>query len=175
VRCIHQDDARFWKSSLAYFFKVHAIDDAEQAEIIRQLVSTKRYKSKDGLWRLTVVKHDSPTPPCRGNGAGPQRCFSSPGSGAYVSGAADAKVVGCQCQEEAAMIRIAITQAAYDAISATVPLGTVAVEPEASERGERLIWLEAAMVDRLGAMRGPSESYSDVIPRIAGRKGRFEG
>jgi hypothetical protein len=60
VRCIHQDDARFWKSSLAYFFKVHAIDDAEQAEIIRQLVSTKRYKSKDGLWRLTVVKHDSP-------------------------------------------------------------------------------------------------------------------
>ena len=56
VRCIHQDDARFWKSSLAYFFKVHAIDDAEQAEIIRQLVSTKRYMSKDGLWMLTVVK-----------------------------------------------------------------------------------------------------------------------
>jgi hypothetical protein len=56
VRCIHQDDARFWKSSLAYFFKVHAIDDAEQAEIIRQLVSSKRYMSKDGLWRLTVVK-----------------------------------------------------------------------------------------------------------------------
>ncbi len=56
VRCIHQDDARFWKSSLAYFFEVHAIDDAEQAEIIRQLVSTKRYMSKDGLWTLTVVK-----------------------------------------------------------------------------------------------------------------------
>jgi hypothetical protein len=56
VRCIHQDDARFWKSSLAEFFQVHAIDDAEQAEIIRQLVSTKRYMSKDGLWTLTVVK-----------------------------------------------------------------------------------------------------------------------
>ena len=28
-------------------------------------------------------------------------------------------------------------------------------------------WLEAAMVDRLGAMRGPGESYSDVILRLA--------
>jgi hypothetical protein len=56
VRCIHQDDERSWKSSLAEFFQVHAIDAAEQAEIIRQLVSTKRYMSKDGLWTLTVVK-----------------------------------------------------------------------------------------------------------------------
>jgi len=31
----------------------------------------------------------------------------------------------------------------------------------------RLIWLEAAMVDRIGAMRGPGDSYSDVILRIA--------
>jgi hypothetical protein len=56
VRCIHQDDARIWKSSLAEYFQVHAIDDAEQAEIIGQLVSTKRYMAKDGLWTLTVVK-----------------------------------------------------------------------------------------------------------------------
>jgi len=34
----------------------------------------------------------------------------------------------------------------------------VAVEPEANERGERLIWLEAAIVDQLGAMRGPGET-----------------
>ena len=50
------------------------------------------------------------------------------------------------------MIRIAITLAAYDAVCATMPLGSVAVEPEASERGERLIWLEAAMADRLCAI-----------------------
>jgi hypothetical protein len=42
----------------------------------------------------------------------------------------------------------------------------VAVEAEANERGERLIWIEDAMADRLGAMRGPGESYSDVILRI---------
>jgi hypothetical protein len=38
---------------------------------------------------------------------------------------------------------------------------------EANELGERLIWIEDAMADRLSAMRGPGESYSDVILRIA--------
>ena len=65
------------------------------------------------------------------------------------------------------MIRIAISPAAYDAICAALSLGTVAVESEANERGERTVWLEDAMVDRLGAMRGPDESYSDVILRLA--------
>jgi hypothetical protein len=60
------------------------------------------------------------------------------------------------------MIRIAISTAAYDAICATLPLGSVGYEPEANERGERMIWLEDAMVDRLGAMRGQDESYSDA-------------
>jgi hypothetical protein len=35
-----------------------------------------------------------------------------------------------------------------------------------SERGERLIWLEARMVDRLTALRGRCESYSDVSLRL---------
>jgi hypothetical protein len=48
-----------------------------------------------------------------------------------------------------ALARTAITQAAYDAICATLPLGSVAVEPELNERGERLMWLEDAMVDPL--------------------------
>jgi hypothetical protein len=65
------------------------------------------------------------------------------------------------------MIRIAISQAAYDAIYATLLLGSVAVDPEANAQGERLIWLEPAMADRLGALRGLTESYSDVILRIA--------
>jgi hypothetical protein len=64
------------------------------------------------------------------------------------------------------MIRIAITRAAFDAIATTLALGSVAYEAEANERGERLIWLEDAMADRLGAMRGPGESYSDVIVRL---------
>jgi hypothetical protein len=55
---------------------------------------------------------------------------------------------------------------------ATLPLGSVAVEAKANEHGERYVWLEPAMADRLGAMRGPGEGYSDVILRIAGREGR---
>jgi hypothetical protein len=43
-------------------------------------------------------------------------------------------------------------------------------EALAGERGERLIWLEDAIADRLGAMRGPGESYIDVIMRLAGRE-----
>ena len=42
--------------------------------------------------------------------------------------------------------------------------------PTTKERGERTVGLEAAMVDRLRAMRGPGESYSDVILRIAGQE-----
>jgi hypothetical protein len=35
-----------------------------------------------------------------------------------------------------------------------------------SEKGEHLIWVVAAIVDRLRDMRGPGESYSDVILRF---------
>jgi hypothetical protein len=43
----------------------------------------------------------------------------------------------------------------------------VADEPEANAKGERTVWLEEVWVDRLRAMRGPGESYSDVILRLA--------
>ncbi len=65
------------------------------------------------------------------------------------------------------MIRIAISSAAFEAIAATLPVGSVGYEAEPNEQGERLIWLEDAMADRLSAMRGPGESYSDVILRLA--------
>jgi hypothetical protein len=45
------------------------------------------------------------------------------------------------------MIRIAISAEAFEAIARTLPLGSVGYENEANEKGERLIWLEAAMVD----------------------------
>jgi len=44
-------------------------------------------------------------------------------------------------------------------------LGSVAYEPEAN--GERYVWLTPSVVDRLKAMRGGGESYSDVILRLA--------
>jgi hypothetical protein len=64
------------------------------------------------------------------------------------------------------MIRIAISPAAFDAIAATLPLGSVGYEPQLNAKGERLIWLKPVFVDRLAAARGPGESYSDVILRL---------
>ena len=71
------------------------------------------------------------------------------------------------------MIRLSITAAAYRAICAALPLGSVGYEADANEHCERLIWLDHAVVARLRAMRGPGESYSDVIMRIAGRETRL--
>ena len=65
------------------------------------------------------------------------------------------------------MSRIAITVEAFEAIARTLPLGSVGYENKTNERGEKLIWLDHAVVARLRAMRGPGESYSDVILRIA--------
>ncbi len=64
------------------------------------------------------------------------------------------------------MVRISISQAAFDAVASTLPLGSMGYEPEPDARGERLVWLETAVVNRLMAMRGPGESYSDVILRL---------
>ena len=69
------------------------------------------------------------------------------------------------------MIRIAISVEAFEAIARTLPLGSVAVEPYYNERGERTAWLEEVWVDRLGAMRGPGESYSDAILRLVETEG----
>lgn len=66
------------------------------------------------------------------------------------------------------MIKIAISQAAFDALAATLPLGSVGYENQINERGERLIWLDHGVVARLRAMRGPGESYSDALLRLAG-------
>jgi hypothetical protein len=48
------------------------------------------------------------------------------------------------------MIRIAITAAAFEAVAKTLPLGSVAFEGEPNENGERIIYLDDCMSDRLG-------------------------
>jgi hypothetical protein len=65
------------------------------------------------------------------------------------------------------MIRISITQAAFEAIARTLPLGSVGYENKTDEQGNRLVWLDRAVVDRLRSLRGPGESYGDVILRLA--------
>jgi hypothetical protein len=43
----------------------------------------------------------------------------------------------------------------------------VAYEGQPNEKGECIIFLDDRMADRLSAMRGPGESYSEVIIRLA--------
>ena len=50
------------------------------------------------------------------------------------------------------MVRIAISQAAFDAIAKTLP-GNVSFENKANAKGERYVWLEPAVADRLRALR----------------------
>jgi hypothetical protein len=63
------------------------------------------------------------------------------------------------------MIRIALTEATFDVIASTLPKGA-ARWPMQRERNQCFIQVEAAVVDRLRAMRKPCESYSDVILRL---------
>jgi hypothetical protein len=61
-------------------------------------------------------------------------------------------------------VKVCKIREAFEAIARTMPLGTVAYE---AEGGERHIWLDPLMLNRLRALRGPGESYSDVILRVA--------
>ena len=65
------------------------------------------------------------------------------------------------------MIGITVTAEAYAAIKATLPAGTQTRPPSPGDSGDVIIWLDQAMLDRLDAMRGPGESYSDAIIRVA--------
>jgi hypothetical protein len=47
------------------------------------------------------------------------------------------------------------------------PNAPVSYENATNEHGERLIWLDRAVVERLRSLRGAGESYSDVILRLA--------
>jgi hypothetical protein len=64
------------------------------------------------------------------------------------------------------MIGITVTAEAYVAIKATLPADTKTWPPSPGHQGDVIICLDQATVDRLGAMRGPGESYSDVILRL---------
>jgi hypothetical protein len=68
------------------------------------------------------------------------------------------------------MVRIAISVEAFEAIARTLPLGSVGYENATNDRSERLIWLEPTVLADLKAMRGPGESFRDVILRIAAQK-----
>jgi hypothetical protein len=56
------------------------------------------------------------------------------------------------------MVRIFVTEEAFEAIKATMPIGTVSFEPEVT-KGLRVIWVERAVVDKLARLRGPGETF----------------
>ena len=64
------------------------------------------------------------------------------------------------------MIRISITAAAFETIAA-LPFDLALFERDPDAKGEHQVWLARAVVDRLAALRGPGETYSDVILRLA--------
>jgi hypothetical protein len=64
------------------------------------------------------------------------------------------------------MIAISITVEAYAAIKATLPDGADSLPPQPDGRGAVRIWLDRKFIDRLAQMRGPGESYSDVVVRL---------
>jgi hypothetical protein len=55
----------------------------------------------------------------------------------------------------------------YEAIKATLPEAAGSWPTQRDDRGLIRIWLDRQFVDRLAQMRGPGESYSDVILRLA--------
>jgi hypothetical protein len=63
------------------------------------------------------------------------------------------------------MIRVALTDEAYDAIASTLPKGA-ARWPMQRDRGQCFIQVEAAVVDRMRVMRKPGESYSGVVWKL---------
>jgi hypothetical protein len=64
------------------------------------------------------------------------------------------------------MVRISITAEGFAALASTIPFGNICFELVLNAKGERLIWIEQVWADKLRAVRGPGESYSDVILRL---------
>jgi hypothetical protein len=65
------------------------------------------------------------------------------------------------------VVRIAISQAAFDAIARTLPLGSVAFENKIDENGERLIWLEPSGCRPAEGVARSRRELERVILRLA--------
>jgi hypothetical protein len=70
------------------------------------------------------------------------------------------------------VISISITAEAFEAIRATLPHNDA--PPSMGPDGLIRIWLDPKVADELGRARGPGESYSDVIIRLAKEAGSAE-
>lgn len=64
------------------------------------------------------------------------------------------------------MIRVEISAAAYEALAKTLNPENL-LEPQPSPTGGFYLWLNKTVLNLFSASRGPGESYSDVIMRLA--------
>jgi hypothetical protein len=64
------------------------------------------------------------------------------------------------------VIRISITSAAFEAIKATLPVGSAAYEPRRTARGAYFIWVERGWLNKLEALQQPGEGVSETIIRL---------
>jgi hypothetical protein len=64
------------------------------------------------------------------------------------------------------MIRIALMQEAFDAIAATLPLGSVGLRGRDQRQGRAADLAGARLGRQLGGMRGPGEDVNDTIIRL---------
>ncbi len=64
------------------------------------------------------------------------------------------------------MIRTSISSAAFDAIKATLPVGSATYEPQRTAQGGYFIWVERGWLNKLEALRQPSEGLSETIIRL---------
>jgi hypothetical protein len=65
-----------------------------------------------------------------------------------------------------ATIRISITTAAFEAIKATLPIGSAAYEQQRTAQGGYFIWVERSWLNKLEALRQPGEGLSETIIRL---------
>jgi hypothetical protein len=69
------------------------------------------------------------------------------------------------------MLRVALTDAADDAIASTLPTGA-ARRAHAARSEQCFLQVEAAVVDRMRAMLRPGESYRDILRLVELEAGR---
>jgi hypothetical protein len=65
------------------------------------------------------------------------------------------------------LIKIAISNAAFNEIASAMPFGSVGYEAQPNEKCERPIWLAHDVVAKLRHLHSPGEDYSSVILRLA--------
>jgi hypothetical protein len=71
--------------------------------------------------------------------------------------------------------RIAITEAAFNVIADSLPIGSTMYQCGVNSDGGRFIWLERRAVDQLYALRQRGEELGDVILRVAAMEAQWPG